>query len=211
MPSLWGMPSADLQAFEMEVYLRVLKRGDRILLVGFGTGRDLIALLELGYQVDGLELVPESAATARQRVEERGLTTRIVCGTVDALPLSATYDVVIFSYGCYSCIPEAATRIHALRICRDRLAPRGRIVVNYIPDRTRPHPVLVRTARLVAWLTRSDWRVEDGDYFVRGSWGERIQYQHHFAGAEIEAEARAAGLRVVHHRRSPETTVVLAV
>src|SRR6266404_270873 len=43
-----------LMPWEKAWYEGVLKTADAILLVGCGTGRDLIALLELGYRVDGL-------------------------------------------------------------------------------------------------------------------------------------------------------------
>jgi len=45
-----------LMPWESALYDRFVKVEDRILVVGCGTGRDLIALLKLGYRVEGLDV-----------------------------------------------------------------------------------------------------------------------------------------------------------
>src|SRR6266404_1086167 len=60
-----------LMPWERTWYGRVLKSADHIVLVGCGTGRDLIALLELGYRVDGLDSSSRAVALARRLLDQR--------------------------------------------------------------------------------------------------------------------------------------------
>ena len=55
---------------------RVLKPGDHILLVGCGSGGDLLALLERGDQVDGLDPSRSAIDLARSVLLRRGFSTR---------------------------------------------------------------------------------------------------------------------------------------
>src|SRR5918996_397344 len=61
---------AGLMPWERALYDRFLKAGDHILVVGCGTGRDLIALLELGYRAAGLDVVPRAITLARQILDK---------------------------------------------------------------------------------------------------------------------------------------------
>ncbi len=59
-------------------------------------------------------------------------------------------------------------------------------------------------------LTGSDWRPEDGDrvWVSLADW-RFVHFEHQFEEAEVQAEARAAGLRVVVDRRDGEHVCVL--
>ena len=102
-----------LMPWEKVWYERVLK-ADHILLVGCGTGRDLIALLELGYRVDGLDVSARAIALARRVLKRQRLSAELYTGRIEALVPPATFDAVIFSWFCYGNIPEAAARTEAL-------------------------------------------------------------------------------------------------
>ncbi|MBI3635946.1 MAG: class I SAM-dependent methyltransferase [Candidatus Rokubacteria bacterium] len=184
--------------WEIAVYDRVLRPADRILVIGCGTGRDLIALLGRGYRAKGLDLVPDLTAEARARLARRGLSAPVVTANIRTAVLTGEYDVFIFSWFCYSYLPESHVRVDVLRSLRPHLAPGGRIVISYIPDPVGMHPRSIRLARAVARLTRGDWRAEDGDVFIATHDGG-VAFQHHFTRDALEAEARAAGFRVLEH------------
>ena len=63
-PSSEEPSDASLFDWEKAFYARFLERTDKILLVGCGTGRDLIALLQCGHRVDGVDLVREAVVRA---------------------------------------------------------------------------------------------------------------------------------------------------
>lgn len=202
--------SSGLLDWEQEFYPPHLKPGDRILVVGCGTGRDLLALLERGHPTDGLDSGPRLTAIARDMVARRGGHATVLTGAIETTALPADYDVVIFSWFSYSYVPHARCRIEVLRKVKAHLNPGGRLLISYVlfePGRRRD---LLPVTRLVARLSRSDWRPEPGDYITHEGPGRYVgHYEHQFRPEEIEAEARAAGLTVVFHERKHEGRLAL--
>jgi hypothetical protein len=103
------------------------------------------------------------------------------------------------------------TPLAVLQRASASLVSGGRLLISYIPARRRPSRLLALT-RLAGRLTRSDWRLEDGDCIgpVTGR-PPAVHFEHHFQRQEIEREARAAGLTVAGHRDAEEGMLVLTV
>ena len=201
-----------LMDWEERFYKRFLRSSDRIFLVGCGSGRDLIVLLERGYTVDGIDPVPDCVATAGQRLRARGLRATLATTFVEDATLDGTYDVVIFSWCSYCYIPTSAARVRALARLRQHLAPGGRVLVSYMPAGYPPRPLLIGIARFVGRLARSDWRAEHGDAVVlTGPTSHTAQFEHYFLSGEVEREFRDAGLAVVYHEHpSPGPALLTA-
>jgi SAM-dependent methyltransferase len=201
-----------LMHWEQALFDRALKPDDRILVVGCGTGRDLIALLKLGYRAEGLDLGPRAIALARQMLEREGLSAELYTGPIETVGLPGSFDVFIFSWFCYGYIPQSSTRIGVLRKLQAQLKPGGRILISYVPAERPPRALPIRLTQLVARLARSDWHPELGDVIgpADGGWTQ-VNYEHQFRDGEFEQEARAAGLTVVFHEPREEGTAVLMV
>lgn len=204
--------ASGLMRWEEEFYSRCLKPDDRVLVVGCGTGRDLLALLERGYRAEGLDVVPQCTATARRILQERGHVAPVYTGAIEAIPLPGSFDAFIFSWFCYGYIPQADTRIGALRKVKAHSNPGGRILISYIPAGRPPRALPIRLTQLVTRLTGSDWHPEPGDVIGPAAGDrQRLHYEHRFREGEFENEACAAGLTVVFHERRDEGTAVLMV
>lgn len=174
-----------LMPWEHDFYGRVLKPDDEILIVGCGTGRDLIALLRAGYRVEGLEVAAQAAAIARTMLHKTGLDARITVGSIEnTTAVPSPFDVYIFSWFCYSYIPGRTDRVAMLSAVRQRLKPTGRLLLSYETSDPRPNRLAVTLTRLVAALSRADWRPEPTD--VIGLW---------HAGATLRAPVRSGGAR----------------
>jgi SAM-dependent methyltransferase len=197
-------------SWEESLYGRFLKPDDQILLIGCGTGRDLIALLKRGHRVTGLDPAPGALVLARQMLAQERLTAELLPGSIQTVPLAESFDAFIFSWYCYAYIPQADNRIAVLRKLKANLNPGGRILISYLPVVEPPHRLTIRLTQLVARLTRSDWQPELGDVLgpATGDPGA-IHYEHHFTRAEFEIEARAAGLTVLFHQVTDDGTAVL--
>ncbi len=187
-----------LMQWEKDFYLRFLKPDDLILVVGCGTGRDLLGLLDLGYRVEGVDLVPESIEALRGALIARRMATDLYTGSIESVSLPKRYDAFIFSWFCYSFIPQSANRIAVLRKLRALLNPAGRILISYPRSEALPRTP-IRLARLTAILSRSDWRPEYGDSVSLAPGA--VFYEHRFPPGALEQEARAAGLTVAFHER----------
>jgi SAM-dependent methyltransferase len=186
-----------LWPWERDFYHRYLTPGSSVLVVGAGSGRDVLGLLEAGHRVEGVELSRRSAERARRILADSGLQATIHTAAIEDWASSVRYDAIIFSWYCYSFIPIAKRRIEILAKLRERLLPGGRILISYLPHSEEPS----RGIPIVSWLmrlTRSDWRLEPGDFLICAP--AHIRFQHIFQPEEIESEAVAAGLRVVWHQ-----------
>jgi SAM-dependent methyltransferase len=205
-----SMILSGLMPWERTLYDRFLKPEDRVLVVGCGTGRDLIALLELGYRVEGLDVAPSTIALARRMLERQGFSADLYVGSIEAVELPGSFDAFVFSWFCYGYIPQADTRVEVLRKVKARLKPGGRILISYIPAERPPRRLPIGLTWFVARLTRSDWRPELGDV-IGAAGGDRhaIHYEHQFWVGELEDEAHAAGLTVAFHERGDVGTAVL--
>lgn len=98
-------------------------------------------------------------------------------------------------------IPKSRRRIDVLRKARGNLAPGGRVLISCVGHRERRHSRLFELVKIGARLRRSDWQPEEGD-IVYPMMGPRFHYEHIFVPGEVEAEAAAAGLRVIFRDES---------
>ena len=209
--SQWeGYNWSGLMSWERDFYLRFLQPDDRVLVVGCGTGRDLLALLQLGYKAEGLDVAPQCTATARQLLRQRGFEVPLYTGAIETVGLPGRFDAFIFAWFCYSYIPQSETRTHVLRKLGDHLNPSGRILVTYAPAKTLPRRLPIRLTGLIAWATRSDWRPEYGDFVQVANRGRYFaHYERKFTREGLEGEARAAGLTVAFHEQGDVGMAVL--
>ena len=197
---------------EAAIVARFISAVDRVLVIGCGTGRDLIPLLRMGCEVVGIDPVPEIVAMARRELEKRQLQSSIVEGYFEDTAVPGRFDVVLFSNHTYSYIPERSRRVAVLKKAADLLSPRGRILATYLASRAPFRPRMLRAMQAVARLTRSDWRPERGDHLepLDGRPG-RFAYEHFFGPGELEHEAADASLIVLPHREHPHARQMLVL
>jgi len=202
--------SAGLMRWERTVFAEFVKPTDRILLVGSGSGRDLLALRKAGHQVVGIEPSPVPVERARRLLRDNGFSVDIVAARFDGAEVPGTFDVIVFSWFCYSYIAGSAERKATLAKASGHLNPNGRIVVSYI-EVDRPHASRATTiARFSSHLTGADWRAEPNDHFAPVFGREPLYaYHHSFAPGELQDEALAVGLSVLAERRFPEAFVMV--
>ena len=186
-----------LDVWERQFYGTVLQQTDRVLLVGCGSGRNLLPLVELGYNVTGLDPVSELVDMAKANLARRGLVAHVHVGSIDTWDMLDTYDVVLFSNACYSYLRPSALRVSTLRRIRSHLAEGGRIIINYM-GLVRQSQLSTMLTRISARLSRVDWRPEPGDCFSRDSSRQPIlRCEHLFRPGEVAGECQLAGLRLV--------------
>jgi SAM-dependent methyltransferase len=179
--------------WETSFYSRHVQRGDRLLVVGCGTCRDVIPFLRQGHEVTGIDISRHALARGRDALAARDLAARLEVCDLPALPLEPVYDLVVFSYGCYSYIPTGAARRAQLAAARARLAPKGRVLISHFDVAAQPRP-RNRLAKVASRLSGSDWQPEAGDRFLRRDNG--VLFEHMYARGELRAEAELMGLEV---------------
>lgn len=85
---------------------RTSYRGAKILDLGFGDGRNMPLLHDLGFEVYGVEISEEICRLIRSRMERLGVPARLKTGTNSHLPYDdRTFDFILACHACYYVSP----------------------------------------------------------------------------------------------------------
>ena len=109
-----------------------LQPGERVLIVGVGTGADL-PLLPDGVDVTGIDLSPEMLAKARLKLDRYSVPVKLIQGDAQTLLVDeAAFDAVILNL-ILSVIPDGNA---CLRSALRALKPAGRAVIfdKFLPE-----------------------------------------------------------------------------
>jgi SAM-dependent methyltransferase len=112
-----GVPPPELvQVIEGERRLRA----GRALDLGCGTGTTAVYMASHGWEVSGIDFVPQAIRTARARSAKAGLPVAFLIGDVTRLadlPIATGFDLV-FDQGCFHSLPERAQQPYADGVAR---------------------------------------------------------------------------------------------
>lgn len=171
-----------------------------VVVTGAGSGREVVALLAMGYDARGFEPNRHLVAAGRRLLADRlpGHQARLSVSTRDDYPSDQAGVSVIIGWGSYMCIPQRSRRVALLSACREALAPDGAVLLSYFREahHRRGHRVTAMTANLVSRLRGRDAHFEVGDNLSPN-------FVHVFTDAEVEVELAQAGLDVVALRNAP--------
>jgi len=189
--------STGLLPWEDEVYQAVIRPRDRVLLIGCGTGRDLLALRQRGCDVTGLEQSTSLADEARRTLARHGLPTLVIAEPIESYASQDTFDVIVFSHFTYSYVLGMTSRVGSLARLRERVLPAGRLIISY-HGLIRQSSLWILLARVSSVGVRSDWWPEAGDrLYGPASLPTALGFEHQFSPGELARECRMAGFRVV--------------
>lgn len=160
----------------------------RLLDLYCGHGREAEIFARAGYNVTGVDALPEVIDRAREYAKAAGFDAEFIAADIDEWqPAVAAWDVVYTSLWMYSTVPGRAERIAWVARLMEWAAPDGVLVVSVKP-RTSALGSTVRhlIARLTAGLTRNQRRPERGERFTSGLFWRDCTPE------EVAAELRAA-------------------
>jgi len=178
-----------LNTEELRILERLPLRTGQLLLLGVGGGREAIYLVRMGFDVTGVDFIPEMvdgaiANAARYNVQIKGLVQDIAALNVSA----EAYDVVWIFAGMYSSLPSRTRRVEMLqRACR-ALKPGGYLACQFQWETHQQFsPKVAFMRRLIAWITLGNRSYERGDML----WGN-VEFIHTFSSeSDLRAEFAA--------------------
>ena len=177
--------------WERAVADQYLKAGDRVLVVGCGSGRDVSAFVERGCVVTGIDPAERALTRAREYLNRHGGSAELERGFFEDWRCDRVFDVVWFSWFAYGYVPDSRRRVEMLKKAARNVSPGGVVVISCQTNRPRNRAAAV--ARCAQRLWKSDWVLEEGDVIGRVQGTGLFTYEHRFTRAEIEKETGAAG------------------
>lgn len=209
-------PAAAYETFpwETEFFKVNIRPGDSILVVGAGSGRDVLPLLEAGHEVMALDIAPRALGILAERARVRGLNVATVHASIVDAPLPrAAFDAVLFSWFCFGYLRGADERRRALVNASASMHEGGRILLSF-PLRREADAASSSPSVLARWTARllGGIEPEQGDQFIVSgtAFEPGLFFTHSFDPAEIQADAERAGL-VVLVQSQPTSEVGVAV
>jgi hypothetical protein len=183
---LWG--------WEQQAIARQFGSCRRLMVVGAGGGREVLALRRLGYEVDGFECDPGLAARANELLAAEGLVgTMRPCAPDECPHAEGPYDGIVIGWGTYLHIPGKGRRIDFLRGLRRLMSNDSPLLVSFLcrSRHQRRMRVIAGVANRIRWLLHREF-VELGDILDP-------HFFHFFTREEIVAELEAAGFQLVEY------------
>lgn len=190
-----SLVDSGLQADELDLLSGLPEKKGKLLLLGVGGGREAIVLAKVGFQVTGVDYVPEMVTRAKENAAKRGLQINGLVQEISKLDVPfETYDVVWISRSMYSCVPTRARRVEMVQRIVKALKPGGYFLCQFQRGQVQQHSAKGRLLRrLIAVSTLGNLAVEQGDML----WWN-IEFLHVFDSEDdIRSELEEGGLQVL--------------
>jgi SAM-dependent methyltransferase len=184
-----------LLSWESQALERHFPRQGRVLVLGAGGGREVIALAAKGFEVEGFECCPPLAERANRLLDKTGIGSRVVVIAPNEVPSVHGFDAAVVGWGAYMHVPGQTRRIRFLRALRAALEPGGPLLLSFFARRG--------TGRSDLWAARlaNSLRTVLGHGDDPVEVGDRLQgsFDHYFTEDEIREEMEASGFRLAHY------------
>ena len=170
----------------------------RVIVTGAGGGREVIALLERGFDAIGYEPNKALVDAGAELLRRLGHGDRLRKSERDVFPAdTGPCDAVLVGWASYMLIPSRERRLAFLRTARQALPAGAPILCSFFvrSPGVRYYSVVARTANLVRRVRRAE-PVELGDTIGQN-------FVHRFTREEIESELADGGFRVVAYAAQP--------
>lgn len=194
---------------ELDLLADLPKKTGKLLLLGVGGGRDAIALAKLGFDVTGVDYVPEMVDRAMENARKRGVPIEGMVQEISKLDVpSGIYDVVWISRSMYSCIPTRVRRVEMVSRVANALMPGGYFLCQFHRGDNHQYSekgMLLR--KLIAALTLGNREIEPGDHLFLN-----VEFLHEFHSLEeLRSEIEDGGLVVTRFQTEVNPTRAGAV
>ena len=183
-----------LDSSETSLLERVPFKKGRLLLLGVGGGREAIPLVRTGFEVTGVDFVPEMVEKARENAARHGVRIEGLVQEISQLDVpSGSYNIVWLSQAMYSSVPTRRRRIEMLKRIGKAIRPEGYFICQFHWDNKRgPSTIVEFAGKVFALLTLGNLSYEKGDALRA-----LAEFTHSFSSEdELRSEFQEGGFEV---------------
>lgn len=157
------------------------QKGDKILDVGFGDGRNTAFLCDLGLQVSGIEITEGIVNQTSNRLAEGGYKPDLRVGRNSSIPFdSETFDYILACHCCYYC-DEGETLLDNLNEYTRVLKKGGYLIAS--------------VANKDSYIFKNALKLNDGTFLVSNDpYNNRNGYRLQAFNSSVEIEEYCSGL-----------------
>jgi ubiquinone/menaquinone biosynthesis C-methylase UbiE len=189
----WGseeLISCGLYPQEEKLLEQIPFKNGKLLLLGVGGGREAIPLAQSGFQVTGLDFVPEMVELAKKNASKFGIKLDGLVQEISDLNLPPkNFTVVWLSAAMYSCVPTRDRRISMLKRIHHILADEGLLAIQFsFIDKSLIQTPRSRLYKAIAWMTLGNLSYEPGDTLRH-----KIEFMHDFSDQNVLREEFTLG------------------
>jgi SAM-dependent methyltransferase len=181
---------------EQALLTKLSRTEGRLLLLGVGGGREAIPLAKMGFEVTGVDFVPEMVEKAREKADYHKVKIKGLVQEISKIDVPAgSYDVVWLSAAMYSCVPTRGRRVQMLRRIGKALKPGGHFICQFRwATNDVPAHLWELARKIVAFLTVGNRWYERGDML----WYNREFVRAFSLEDEVRSEFAEGGFDIVY-------------
>ena len=202
---IWGrddMIDVGLTPDEIDVLDRVPVSHGRLLLLGVGGGREAVALGQKGFDVTGVDFIPQLVAKTEENCAKHKLRFTGLVQEISRIDVPAAhFNVVWLGDGIYSSVPTAHRRVAMLKRIRTALKNDGYCICLFFWRQGKGVPHAVEWLRkCFSFLTWGNIHYEDGDTLFQNT-----EFIHEFFSEQtLKDEFKKGGFMVEYFHLSKE-------
>lgn len=170
---------------------KYFSKAKNILLLAAGGGRETVALIRMGYEVDSYECNMGLVEYGNDFLRRNGVDNRIKYLPEDSLPEEVKkYDGIIFGWGAYSHMSGSGNRIGFLQKLKPFLGNEAPLMISFLltGERTVQDRIVKSVSNFFRIFRRN--KIETGDWLHSG-------FVHYFTEEETKDELVQAGYNVI--------------
>lgn len=185
--------NSGLFLWEREAIERYFPPGGHILVAAAGAGREMIALADSGFLVEGFDCSAPLVESGRDQLMKHGIDAKLEHAPASTVPGGiGPYDAVLVGFSGYMYIAGRDRRVRFLQELSELLQPEAPIMISFTEGSIGRRRGWTAKIGTVIRSLRGAPPVEEGDCLKDG-------FQHHFVREQILREMNEAGIELAHY------------